>query len=1016
MIAYLINIIKISNHFFVKKYIRFIFGFLFVFLNYSSAFAKDGDRFLKEKEYLKTQNSCFEIVDQIKKDPNLINNKKSIWQDVCSLAVKQGEANFPESIYLPELYQALGMNTRLLNVNSLSEEKINIFKAENYYLNAEKKYQYFSDNNIYNNKIGWLIQIGKINRNLSALLKDVDINKSYFYIEKSLNALLDADSIKKNEIIQYNDLYGWGDDYKDIISKRYFNYSGYLAFLYKNNNERYKAKKIYDLILPNNNCKEYKGWDTCISQLGHKARLYGTLGFIKESKKIYQYIVRFIDDYGLNDKKSSNYNYTDYCSIMWSAANYSVDKAKEKYNSFCNEDITSELSWVDLQLLAKDYAKNYKYKQAYDFAYDASQKLLKIYPRENIEVIKSFLLMGEILLNDGKFSSARDLFETEFYYIYKNNYPITEDLTRYKMFYFASLLGSSETEENLINSLFVLKDIISDDKKSLIRYSSRLPIKERLTLLSSETYQHPDNLILSVGSNFVKWNLNQKIDENSLLTEKVVREINNVSLFSRLNRKGLLEQIERNQSLLKNSGEKVKSLNQKLNNLYAQLEKYNHSEESLKNIQVEKNNIENQLFKLLPDFKEDVIDTKLIFESLPSGAILIDVKKFKPYVYTPGGGYDYADNIYSALIVEKNADITEVELGESKVLDGEIKSLLKNIEEGNDTSLNLENINALFIKPLEKYLKNNDEVFLSLDSYLNYIPINLLKNQNNNRFWNDEIDIRLISSPRELIQLMSFNKATKSKDNLKKAVVFANPSFNSITKKINQSTKDDSYINSLLRSSDNCRSIWNPLPSTQSEGENIKRIINAKLFTREKASEEAIKSLVYSPSILHIATHGFYCSTDSEVTHPLLQSGIVLAGANNHKGESTQNGVLTALEFTQLDLSGTDLAVLSSCESAIGKDEIGEGIMGLRRALAVAGARSSILSLWKVDDNATSKFMQLLYEKLKMKVDLIDALKQTQNEFRNGIVKSNLPGINWSDPFYWAAFQLSGDWRSIEFN
>ena len=102
---------------------------------------------------------------------------------------------------------------------------------------------------------------------------------------------------------------------------------------------------------------------------------------------------------------------------------------------------------------------------------------------------------------------------------------------------------------------------------------------------------------------------------------------------------------------------------------------------------------------------------------------------------------------------------------------------------------------------------------------------------------------------------------------------------------------------------------------------------------------------------------------------PLLQSGIVLAGANNRTNKLTDNGYFTALEFSRINLSNTELVVLSSCESALGKDEIGEGLMGLRRALSVAGAKSSILSLWKVDDDATAKFMELFYEKLKEKVE-----------------------------------------------
>ena len=147
---------------------------------------------------------------------------------------------------------------------------------------------------------------------------------------------------------------------------------------------------------------------------------------------------------------------------------------------------------------------------------------------------------------------------------------------------------------------------------------------------------------------------------------------------------------------------------------------------------------------------------------------------------------------------------------------------------------------------------------------------------------------------------------------------------------------------------------------------------------------------------------------------PLLRSGIVLAGANKvAAGASVSNsdrgddGYLTALEITQLDWKGTELVVISACESGKGDIQAGEGVYGLKRAIAVAGARSSLLSLWKVDDAATAAFMQSFYEKLKTGKGRADALATTQREFRNHII----PG--WRHPYVWAAFQLSGDWGPV---
>ena len=87
-----------------------------------------------------------------------------------------------------------------------------------------------------------------------------------------------------------------------------------------------------------------------------------------------------------------------------------------------------------------------------------------------------------------------------------------------------------------------------------------------------------------------------------------------------------------------------------------------------------------------------------------------------------------------------------------------------------------------------------------------------------------------------------------------------------------------------------------------------------------------------------------------------LSSGIVLAGANNPNLNPNDDGYLTALEVTKLDLQNTELAVVSGCESNKGLIQSGEGIYGLKRAISIAGARSSLLSLWKVNDYGTAEF------------------------------------------------------------
>ena len=147
---------------------------------------------------------------------------------------------------------------------------------------------------------------------------------------------------------------------------------------------------------------------------------------------------------------------------------------------------------------------------------------------------------------------------------------------------------------------------------------------------------------------------------------------------------------------------------------------------------------------------------------------------------------------------------------------------------------------------------------------------------------------------------------------------------------------------------------------------------------------------------------------------PQLRSGLVLAGANQPDLDPNDDGYLTAAEAVTLNLKGTELVVLSACSTGQGEVRTGEGVYGLQRSLTVAGARSTLLSLWKVDDAATAEFMARFYKRLKAGEGRSDALAATQKEFRDGQVRDAQSKLVWSSPYYWAAWQLVGDWRPIK--
>lgn len=238
------------------------------------------------------------------------------------------------------------------------------------------------------------------------------------------------------------------------------------------------------------------------------------------------------------------------------------------------------------------------------------------------------------------------------------------------------------------------------------------------------------------------------------------------------------------------------------------------------------------------------------------------------------------------------------------------------------------------------------------------------------------------------------------------------------------------YANNFCRGSKD-DFIWNYLPGTKSEIENIKTILSKKKYdivsySGEECVEATLKQYDGKPiDILHIATHGFYIPSGryadpldkdikslNEEEESLMRCGLAFSGANNTPIRDSgvpiqgEDGILTGLEISSLDLSGTNLVVLSACQTGLG-DINDEGVFGLQRAFKKAGVGRILMTLWNVDDNATRDFMSAFYKAFSAGKTAQAALVEARNQIKNNTYKDSLGNVqSGKDPIYWAGFIL----------
>lgn len=447
--------------------------------------------------------------------------------------------------------------------------------------------------------------------------------------------------------------------------------------------------------------------------------------------------------------------------------------------------------------------------------------------------------------------------------------------------------------------------------------------------------------------------------------------------------------------------------------------------------------------------KLQAADWQTVAKALPPMAALVefvhfDVFDFFDFHAVPARGerrWKAAHYAAFVLVADEPASVQMIHLGEADPIDQLITTFRTAIT--GETEANTQERKELsraarsqgegialrraILDPLVAALGDRERLFLAPDGDLNRLPFEVLPTDDG-RHLIDTYQISYLSTGRDVLRF----RAT-SGGRVASSLIVADPDFD-------LSATDEPTIAEATqargrRSRDLKRGSlhFDRLSGTRKEGEHIARMLGVQPLLEGKALEGRLKAC-HSPYILHIATHGFFppdqrhdpntdvVNADSlippksthggrldrfleqHVENPLLRSGLALAGANtwNRGGllaPEAEDGILTAEDVSGLDLLKTELVVLSACETGLGKVHVGEGVFGLRRAFVLAGARTLVMSLWKVTDQQTRELMEHFYHGILAGQPCVDALRKAQLAMK----------ATYQDLYYWGAFICQGD-------
>lgn len=648
-----------------------------------------------------------------------------------------------------------------------------------------------------------------------------------------------------------------------------------------------------------------------------------------------------------------------------------------------------------LKNLALVYIADKRYDEAFRFLDDAGAIWnSKIGKRNNINAATVNILKGDIYYNKREYNQAENYYQDAkrlYENIFNDNHPeYVKVLSKLSKTYF--MQGDVKKSQD------ALEEVLNNYSTFIKKYFPALSEREKAKFWNTikQDYEFYNTLVI----NFNRGNqdLIGTLYDNALLTKALLLS-SSIKIRQRILSSG-------NQELIQTYTDWVdkKELLTKVISMSTQQLLENNINPQLLETEVE--NLEKALSQKSEDFssgfESKVVTWENVKGALNPDEVALEMIRFRVF------DHNFTDSVMYAVIYLKNEGKNSkpgmVLLNNGKNLETKALKYYRNT-----TKYKIEDSRSYgsFWEPIATEIGNPSKIFLSADGVYNQINLESIRLEDST-YVLDNSNIILISNTKDLY-LNKFKTNVVQESNV--AMMFGNPKF--------YLDSDPGAWTGNAEHRGGNPDVIGRLPGTQEEIVEVKDLLRyngwvTNDFTDKGATESEIKK-INNPKLFHIATHGFFQPNlelnsdeiglrDNLVAeNPLLKTGLLMSGAGDILNQTTANfnlddGILTAFEAMNLNLDNTELVILSACETGLGEIEAGEGVYGLQRAFLVAGAKTIVMSLFKVSDEATQKLMVLFYKKWLATGNKRESFIQAKIELRE----------EFPEPIYWGAFIMIG--------